>query len=110
MYEIVPTGISDDTATLAEINLAYRLPTDTNVYAISSKVTADLKPFASSSDDHRFAAAVAIFGMSLRNSSYLKEGDISMAQHIAEKAQGSDPEGYRQEFLKLLKLMSKRKR
>lgn len=54
------------------------------------------------SDDFRFAAAVAGFGTLLRESKY--EGDLNWSdvRSLAEKARGEDPFGYRSEFLSLV--------
>jgi Ca-activated chloride channel family protein len=108
MYEIVPAvGQSDS---LASLQVKYRLPADTAICELTAGIGSNIQSFASASDDHRFAAAVALFGMILRQSAYLGDGNMAMVQQIAEKARGEDPGGYRQEFLKLLKLVSKRKK
>ena len=59
--------------------------------------------FAAASADLRFAAAVAGFGMLLRNSP--DRGDVTLADvaRIAAAALGSDPGGHRAEFLDLVR-------
>ena len=55
------------------------------------------------SEDFRFAAAVAEFGLILRDSPY--KGNASLAE-VLERAQGaigSDPGGHRKEFLDLVR-------
>ncbi|RFS24612.1 DUF3520 domain-containing protein [Chitinophaga silvatica] len=108
MYEIIPAAMSGNSS-LGSLSIAYRLPGDTTVYKLTSVIQGTTHSFDASSDDHRFAAAVALFGMLLRQSVYLGEGDLQLVQQIAERSIGEDPGGYRQEFLKLLKLVKRKK-
>ncbi|HEY0677945.1 MAG TPA: YfbK domain-containing protein, partial [Chitinophagaceae bacterium] len=55
------------------------------------------------SSNFRFAAAVASFGMLLRNSEFRQQASYDQAWLLAKDALGNDEEGYRSEFLKLLK-------
>ncbi|MFC4990663.1 YfbK domain-containing protein [Rubritalea tangerina] len=50
--------------------------------------------------DLNFAAAVALFGMQLRESEYKGNGDLKMVQALAEKGLGNDGKGLRAEFIK----------
>lgn len=62
--------------------------------------------FDKASNDFRFAATVAEFGEGLRQSKYIETVDYnSMIKH-ALQAKGSDPFGYRSEFIQLLRLAS----
>lgn len=62
--------------------------------------------FDKASIDFRFAATVAEFGEGLRQSKYIETVDYnSMIKH-ALQAKGSDPFGYRSEFIQLLRLAS----
>jgi Ca-activated chloride channel family protein len=54
------------------------------------------------SDNFRFAAAVASFGMLLRDSPYKGQMDHAGVQALARTALEPDPNGYRQEFLQLV--------
>ncbi|HZK64625.1 MAG TPA: YfbK domain-containing protein, partial [Puia sp.] len=51
----------------------------------------------------RFVSAVAQFGMLLRDSEFKQEASYDKARALARNALGDDKEGYRAEFLKLLK-------
>ena len=51
-----------------------------------------------------FASAVAEFGMLLRNSEYKGQATWSSAQELARRFRGSDPDGYRAEFIRLIDL------
>lgn len=54
------------------------------------------------SDNFRFAAAVAGFGMLLRNSTYKGTADYASVRAQALQALGNDREGYRKEFISLV--------
>ncbi|MEB3225584.1 MAG: YfbK domain-containing protein [Synechococcus sp.] len=61
------------------------------------------KPLDQASPDFRFAAAVAEFGMLLRDSPYRGESSFDQVLAIAQGSKGADPEGYRSEFIQLVK-------
>ena len=56
-----------------------------------------------SSDNFRFAAAVAEFGMLLRHSEFKSKASFNNVLTLARKAKGADEEGYRSEFIQLVK-------
>ena len=58
---------------------------------------------AAASEDFRFAAAVAALGMLLRESPFKGRASFDEAIRLAEGATGMDPQGYRREFVELLK-------
>ena len=58
--------------------------------------------FASASSDLRWAAAVAAFGMCLRDSAHRGTADLAQVYEWAFEAAEVDPFGYRQEFLRLV--------
>jgi Ca-activated chloride channel family protein len=55
------------------------------------------------SSDMNFASAVALFGMKLRNSSYCNNATINDVINLAEKGRSDDEDGYRTEFVRLVK-------
>ncbi len=55
------------------------------------------------SDNFRWSAAVAGFGMILRESEYVKNYSAAEAIKLAQSAKGKDVEGYRIEFINLMK-------
>jgi Ca-activated chloride channel family protein len=59
--------------------------------------------FGSASPDFQFAAAVASFGMILRGSEHRWTSNLTAALEIASSALGSDPGGYRAEFVDLVR-------
>jgi len=54
------------------------------------------------SADFRFAAAVASFGMILRDSQYKGDATLETVLNLAEKGKGDDRFGYREEFIQLV--------
>jgi len=89
---------------LLTIKFRYKRP-DSNVSRLIEKVVKnDVTDFELSSDDTRFATSVAQWGMLLRDSEY--KGSTSFEQIIetAGSARGDDGEGYRNEFIRLVKL------
>lgn len=64
------------------------------------------------SNNFRFSAAVASFGLILRDSVFKANSSYQQVMELAKNAKGKDEEGYRSEFLKLVEscmLMSKSK-
>jgi Ca-activated chloride channel family protein len=59
--------------------------------------------FHSASKDLQFAAAVASFGMILRGSEHRGSGNLPAVAEIAGGALGDDPNGYRAEFVDLIR-------
>lgn len=58
------------------------------------------------SDNFRFAAAVAQFGMLLRNSEFKEHSSYKSVLALAVKAKGEDAEDYRKKFIELVKKAS----
>ncbi len=58
------------------------------------------------SDNFRFASAVADFAMLLRNSEYKGNSNFEQVISLTKGSIGNDAEGYRAEFLSLVKKAS----
>jgi Ca-activated chloride channel family protein len=58
---------------------------------------------ATPSENIRFASSVALFGMLLRGSTYANKTTYFDALSLAESAKGIDKEGYRKEFIEMIK-------
>jgi Ca-activated chloride channel family protein len=61
------------------------------------------QPFGKVSDDFKFAAAVASFGMLLRGSEHAGDATYDAVLEIATDGAKRDPWGYRAEFLKIVR-------
>jgi Ca-activated chloride channel family protein len=96
-----PTGSRE----LLTVKLRYKQP-DADVSQQVDRAVADARnadaPDAEGSEDLRFASAVAAFGMLLRDSPYKGAATWTMVRGAAERGKGSDPHGYRAEFLRMV--------
>ena len=61
---------------------------------------------AKSSDNFRWSAAVATFGMLLRNSEFKGDASYEQCKKLAAEARGKDNEGYRAEMIRLMETVS----
>jgi Ca-activated chloride channel family protein len=97
-------GASADQATeLLTLKVRYKTPAGEVSQLLSRSVSADaLRPFASASEDLRFGAAVAGFGMLLRSSPQAGRLDLAQVARIARDASSHDPYGYRAELVELV--------
>jgi len=116
LYEVIPPGEdvpnanvdalkyqkSDAVASseLATIKLRYKDPKgDTS--KLLSEIVSDA-PAAMMSDNLRLAAAVAEFGMLLRNSEHKGQSTFEDVMELATSVRAEDEEGYRRDFLALV--------
>jgi len=125
LYQVVPRGVPINTpgapgvdplryqapaAPLARnalnetltVKVRYQEPSGGDSRLLEFPVIDRQQPFAKSSVDFRFAAAVASFGMILRDSPHKGTSTINSVLSIAEDSLGSDRNGYRREFLQLV--------
>ena len=117
LYEIVPVGVKIDlpgveplkyqtatkpTAATDEwltVRMRYKQPDGD----VSRELVAVLpsKGERAMSEDFRFAAAVAEFGLVLRDSPYRGQANLGDVIARAERSLGADPNGHRREFVEL---------
>ncbi|HJT72781.1 MAG TPA: YfbK domain-containing protein, partial [Chitinophaga sp.] len=62
-----------------------------------------IQDIAQTPEDFRMAAAVAGFGLLLRNSTHKGNASYEQVLSLAQNARGTDTEGYRAEFIQLVK-------
>lgn len=84
------------------IKLRYKTPTGTKSRLLETTVDQGGKPLTFTTNNFRFAAAVAAYGMLLRNSAYKGTATYDGVLRLAQSALGKDKEGYRQEFITLV--------
>ena len=87
---------------LLTVKLRYKAPDGDTSKLIEVPVKDTPVAFDETSADFQFAAAVAAFGMKLRNSPYAGDLSWSEIQKIARRNLGEDPGSYRAEFLTLI--------
>ena len=121
LYEIIPAGVKSDfsgsvdplkyqkqekepvslSTEVATIKFRYKDP-ESNKSKLQQLVQQDTPlTFESTSNDFRFASAVAELGMLLRNSEFKQKADFKSLIARAKAAKEEDEEGYRAEFIKL---------
>lgn len=98
LYEIVPAGKGE----IASLRLRYKEPKSETSQLITTPVVDNGKSIYEASPDLQFAAAVAEFGMLLRDSKYKGTASYSDVFSLARAMRGSDLEGYREEFLRMV--------
>jgi Ca-activated chloride channel family protein len=89
---------------LLTLKLRYKAPESDTSKLTTIAVGDDSEPFATASDNFRFASSVAELGMLLRNSPYKGTSSFGQAREIAQKSLGRDDEGYRRDFLTLISM------
>jgi Ca-activated chloride channel family protein len=91
---------------LAFLRLRYKTPTGDISKLLEFPVQRDkiVDSIDKTSEDFRFAAAVAAFGQLLRGGTYLEHFNYDDVMNLASKARGDDKFGYRNEFIKLVQL------
>lgn len=88
---------------LAFVRLRYKAPEAEDSRLIETPVRVD-RLETDASDDLAFAAAVAAFGQHLRGGEYLERFALSDIHALASRSRGPDADGYRGEFLQLIRL------
>lgn len=121
-YEVIPVGVNSDflkkadglkyqktsaknaqgSGEILHVKFRYKKPDGNTSLLIEHPVMNDITDVKNTSDNFRFAAAVAEFGMLLRNSEYKQNASFSSVLSMASAATGADKEGYRKEFISLV--------
>ncbi len=124
LYEVVPVGVTSDVKVATVDPLRYQTENDTTDLAMSDEMLTlkiRYKPpqadesqlvayavsdggqsFATATPDFKFAAAVASFGMLLRDSAHKGEANYDSVLEIAQEGAVGDQSGYRAEFLAMV--------
>jgi secreted protein with Ig-like and vWFA domain/anti-sigma factor RsiW len=88
---------------LLNLKLRYKLPAGETSLLIETPVKDGDREFAQASADFKFATAVAGYGMLLRQSPHRGELTWEKISRLAEQGLGEDKEGYRAEFVDLVR-------
>ena len=90
---------------LGFLKIRYKDPKvkDAKSVEITEPLVFNKKALKETSTDYRFAASVAEFGILLRDNSNKANATYNQVIELAEGAIGKDPEGYRKEFVRLVK-------
>lgn len=122
LYEMIPVGVDSDfkplddlkyrkqkkielsgnTADLMTVKLRYKQPDKSKSIYLDTVIKNESASFNRTSANFRWSAAVASFGMILRDSDYKNEVNFSDVIKLAKGAKGEDNDGYRAEFIRLV--------
>ncbi len=92
---------------LFRLRLRYKQPDGARSTLLEEDVTDRGGDFENAGQEFRWAAAVAAFGMLLRDSEHKGNATWENVYETARNAVGADPGGYRKEFLDLVKRASR---
>lgn len=120
LYEIIPTGVESEfikeidklkyqssenqnAKELANIKVRYKKPEEDTSIPFEQSVTLTNSILNETSENFRFAASVAMFGMLLSESKYIQDTDYKDVIELAQNSKESDSDGYKAEFVRLVK-------
>lgn len=126
LYEIIPVGVKDEftkkiddlkyqsksasgnsfSNEIMTIKLRYKKPAEEDSKLISKTIMDEQVQLQNTSDNFRFSAAVAEFGLLLRNSAFRQEAEYEQVVSLAKGSLGKDVNGYRSEFISLVRKAS----
>jgi Ca-activated chloride channel family protein len=89
---------------LLTVKLRYKKPDSDDSQLMTRIIKNHLVPREETSDNFRFSAAVAEYGLLLKDSAYKGNANWSQVINLARNAQGEDNDGYRKEFITLAEL------
>jgi Ca-activated chloride channel homolog len=101
------TKIAADSQELLQVRLRYKAPKSDTSQLITSSVTDPNASIAKASTNLKFASAVAAYGMNISNSKYKGSTNFNTIIELATQSKGSDLDGYRAEFIRLVEKSKK---
>jgi Ca-activated chloride channel family protein len=125
LYELIPAGSKEEVASIKSLKyqtqtseitrtalqsnevmslkMRYKSINSNTSKLIEQSVMKSQKTLNQSSENFKFSAAVAGFGLLLRDSKYKNTLNYAQVLQLAKGSVGRDAEGHRQEFLELVK-------
>lgn len=123
LYEIIPVGVESEffkidelkyqttkidpsasrSKELMTVKFRYKKPDEDVSRLIVHPLVDNQVALNKTSDDFRWSASVAAFGMLLRESEYIQNFSYDQVVQLAQSAKGEDKEGYRIEFINMAK-------
>lgn len=89
---------------IASVKFRYKNPEGRKSILITEEIPMNIQAKQSLSENFQFSAAVAGFGLLLRESKHKGNCNYEMLIDLAQNSKGKDEEGYRGEFIRLMKL------
>lgn len=105
--EMEPSPYAATSGELCTVKLRYKKPDGVTSKYLEVPVRDPDGDWRQASTDFRWAAAVATFGMTLRDSIGRGDGDLDLALELAGEARGLDEYGHRAEFIALVRSAGK---
>ncbi len=103
-YQVVMIPVNAiESQEIANIKLRYKQPDGDKSKLIEKAQLDEAIKLKKTSDNFQFSAAVAEWGMLIRESEFSGDGDYEQVLKLAQKARGEDINGYRAEFIELVK-------
>lgn len=122
LYEIIPVGVNSEFAgktpdlkytntqenntsyndELATIKFRYKKPDGEKSIELTNVVGNKSIPLNAASKDFKFSAAVAWFGLKLRDSKLIPNKSLNDIKKMAKEGLSNDEEGYKSEFIRLV--------
>jgi Ca-activated chloride channel family protein len=84
------------------VKLRYKQPDGTESILMTQPVLDESISLDQASDNFKFSAAVAEFGLLLRDSQFKGDATYDQVLELAKESQGQDEAGYRAEFIRLV--------
>jgi Ca-activated chloride channel family protein len=126
LYEIIPIGVesefskiddlkyqkpkvettSSSSREILTVKFRYKKPDGAISKLIVHPLVDNSIALNKTSENFRWSAAVAALGMLLRDSEYVKEFNYQDVLQLAQNAKGNDREGYRIEFINMVKSLN----
>lgn len=121
LYEIVPVGaateqpgtdplkyqqnkaVAGNSKEVLTVKMRYKAPEGQQSKLVTKVLDWKQQDISQAPEDFRMAAAVADFGLLLRNSEHKGNATYEQVLNLAGNARGKDEEGYRAEFIQLVK-------
>lgn len=126
IYEIIPVGVNSDflrtinnlkyqtaTATgdyadeLATIKFRYKKPDGHRSKEMTHTIPDQTMDLINATENSRFSTSVAMFGLLLKDSKYKGNSSYAAATKLAENSMSQDKDGYRAEYIRLVKMAKK---
>ena len=104
LYELELAPKAKTKRPLAELRLRHKAPQGSKSVLTKAQVYDRSVALSKTSEDFRFAAAVAEFALLLRGSKHARKLSWAETRRLAKGALGKDPGGYRRDFLALIDL------
>ncbi len=126
LYEVIPTGVNsnfagsidplkyqeqttpkvvlNDSKELMTIKLRYKKPDGAKSQLIEKPIVDGQRSLEKTSNNFKFSAAVAEFGLLLRESAYKNTANFAQAIQLAKSGKGKDENGYRAELIRLMEM------